>query len=244
MSAPDEIDLARAQEYALLSSLLLKAPSSELLAQLAALRGDATQLGKVHAELAGVASKSRVESVEREHFLLFSGVGRGELLPYASYYLTGFVQGRPLADLRQISLGSASSSRMNSQNRRITRESCWRSWREWRKVRGKGRQAPSVPFSTSTWSRGSRASSRTSSALSRRSSMPRSAHSAEPSLKSSVADSSCQSRTAEVANAASAGVCTQAFRTTAAPIAMRAMARQAVRKLFMGSTLHSSCPQV
>jgi TorA maturation chaperone TorD len=101
VSAPDEIDLARAQEYALLSSLLLKAPSSELLAQLASLRGDATQLGKVHAELAGVASKSRVESVEREHFLLFSGVGRGELLPYASYYLTGFVQGRPLADLRQ-----------------------------------------------------------------------------------------------------------------------------------------------
>jgi TorA maturation chaperone TorD len=38
--------------------------------------------------------------VQREFFDLFIGVGRGELLPYASYYLTGFLQDRPLARLR------------------------------------------------------------------------------------------------------------------------------------------------
>jgi TorA maturation chaperone TorD len=31
---------------------------------------------------------------------LFIGLGRGELLPYGSYYLTGFLQERPLARLR------------------------------------------------------------------------------------------------------------------------------------------------
>ena len=37
---------------------------------------------------------------EREYFDLFIGVGRGEILPYASYYLTGFLHERPLARLR------------------------------------------------------------------------------------------------------------------------------------------------
>src|SRR5258708_5243388 len=40
------------------------------------------------------------ESVERENFDLFIGLGRGELLPYGSYYLTGFLHERPLARLR------------------------------------------------------------------------------------------------------------------------------------------------
>ncbi|MBV8089725.1 MAG: molecular chaperone TorD family protein, partial [Alphaproteobacteria bacterium] len=38
--------------------------------------------------------------VAREYFDLFIGVGRGELLPYGSYYLTGFLHERPLARLR------------------------------------------------------------------------------------------------------------------------------------------------
>jgi TorA maturation chaperone TorD len=39
--------------------------------------------------------------VEREYFKLFIGLGRGDLLPYASYYLTGFLNERPLARLRE-----------------------------------------------------------------------------------------------------------------------------------------------
>ena len=46
------------------------------------------------------ASDADAERVEREFFDLFIGLGRGELLPYGSYYLTGFLHERPLARLR------------------------------------------------------------------------------------------------------------------------------------------------
>jgi TorA maturation chaperone TorD len=96
----DEIDAARAQEYALLSALLARAPDAALLARLAQLRGDASPLGVAHAGLAQAASEASVEAVEREYFDLFIGLGRGELVPYGSYYLTGFLHERPLARLR------------------------------------------------------------------------------------------------------------------------------------------------
>jgi TorA maturation chaperone TorD len=96
----DEIDLARAQEYTLLSTLLARAPNSDLLSRLSRLRGDATPLGVAHVGLAEAAAATTVQRVEREYFDLFIGLGRGELLPYASYYLTGFLHERPLARLR------------------------------------------------------------------------------------------------------------------------------------------------
>ena len=65
-----------------------------------ALRGDATPLGVAHVALAEAAAQTSVERVEREYFDLFIGLGRGELLPYGSYYLTGFLHERPLARLR------------------------------------------------------------------------------------------------------------------------------------------------
>ncbi|MFN3655873.1 MAG: Cro/CI family transcriptional regulator [Pseudolabrys sp.] len=98
----DEIDSERAQEYALLAALLASAPSSALLKQLAKLRGDATPLGLAHMGLGeAAAALDNPAQVEREYFDLFIGVGRGELLPYASYYLTGFLNERPLARLRE-----------------------------------------------------------------------------------------------------------------------------------------------
>jgi TorA maturation chaperone TorD len=96
----DETDAARAQEYALLAALLARAPDAVLLERLAALRGDATPIGLAHAAMAEGASRTNVERVGREYFDLFIGLGRGELLPYASYYLTGFLHERPLARLR------------------------------------------------------------------------------------------------------------------------------------------------
>ena len=50
--------------------------------------------------LAEAAGRTSVERVEREYFDLFIGLGRGELLPYGSYYLSGFLHERPLARLR------------------------------------------------------------------------------------------------------------------------------------------------
>jgi TorA maturation chaperone TorD len=97
----DEVDSARAQEYALLSALLARAPDAALLARMAELRGDASPLGAAHAALAEAASRTNTERVEREYFDLFIGLGRGELMPYGSYYLTGFLHERPLARLRE-----------------------------------------------------------------------------------------------------------------------------------------------
>jgi TorA maturation chaperone TorD len=98
--AVDPIDAGRAQEYALLATLLSSAPSAALLEQIAQLKGDATPLGRAHAALSDAASIAVVSEVEREYFDLFVGLGRGELLPYASYYLTGFLNERPLSRLR------------------------------------------------------------------------------------------------------------------------------------------------
>jgi TorA maturation chaperone TorD len=96
----DAIDAARAQEYALLAALLSSAPSTALLEQIAQLNGDATPLGRAHAALADAASIAVAKEIEREYFDLFVGLGRGQLLPYASYYLTGFLNERPLSRLR------------------------------------------------------------------------------------------------------------------------------------------------
>ena len=99
--ALDEIEVARAQEYTLLSTLLLRSPDAILLQRLRRLRGDESALGRAHQALAESAARTNAEGVAREYFALFVGLGRGELLPYASYYLTGFVHGRPLVTLRQ-----------------------------------------------------------------------------------------------------------------------------------------------
>jgi TorA maturation chaperone TorD len=98
----DEVDFARAQEYSLLSALLLRSPDAQMLGRLAHLRGDESPLGLAHVALGEAAARTDAISAAREHFTLFVGLGRGELLPYASYYLTGFLHGRPLASLRQV----------------------------------------------------------------------------------------------------------------------------------------------
>ncbi len=96
----DEVDLARAQEYALFSALLARAPDKDLLARIARIGGDASPLGVAHVTLAEAAAQADPGKIEREYFDLFIGLGRGELLPYGSYYLTGFLNERPLARLR------------------------------------------------------------------------------------------------------------------------------------------------
>jgi len=97
----DEIDQLRAAEYGLLSLLLGKAPDAETLKRVATLKGDASDLGIAHIELSVAAAASDDRTVSKEFFDLFVGLGRGELLPYASYYLTGFLHERPLARVRE-----------------------------------------------------------------------------------------------------------------------------------------------
>ena len=107
--ARDDHAEIRAGHYRLLSMVLAKAPTSGLLSQIGALQGDTTPLGQAYNALAGAAASAEAERVSREFFELFVGVGRGELLPYASFYLTGFLNERPLAELRAdlVALGIA-----------------------------------------------------------------------------------------------------------------------------------------
>lgn len=96
----DEIDQLRAAEWGMLAVLMGRAPDADTLGKVAAIKGDATELGMAHIALADAASKANETDVSREYFDLFIGVGRGEFLPYGSYYLTGFLHERPLARVR------------------------------------------------------------------------------------------------------------------------------------------------
>ena len=95
-----EEDRLRANWYGLLAQLLGAAPERETISRLASLSGDDSDLGKVLASLAAAARAATPETVRNEYFSLFVGVGRGELIPYGSYYLTGFLHEKPLARLR------------------------------------------------------------------------------------------------------------------------------------------------
>lgn len=95
-----EEDVLRADLYAFLSALLARPPSRVLLARTAGLTGDDSELGNGIRTLAKLAKTASPGSVEREFNTLFIGLARGELLPYASYYMTGFLNEKPLALLR------------------------------------------------------------------------------------------------------------------------------------------------
>ncbi|MEM6421154.1 MAG: molecular chaperone TorD family protein [Pseudomonadota bacterium] len=95
-----EEDALRADLYALLSALLAKPPDRAMIERVAALGGDETVLGDGIGALARVARVTTEKALDREFHHLFIGLGRGELLPYGSYYMTGFLHEKPLALLR------------------------------------------------------------------------------------------------------------------------------------------------
>lgn len=99
--AVDPIDAARAEHYLLLAALTTRPPTAELLSQLAQLKGDASPLGMAILRVADAAARTTEIKAGEEFFNLFVGVGRGELVPFGSYYLTGFLYDRPLARLRE-----------------------------------------------------------------------------------------------------------------------------------------------
>ncbi|WP_299045295.1 molecular chaperone TorD family protein [uncultured Tateyamaria sp.] len=96
-----DMDRARADLYNFLGALLAGPPDEMLLSQTAGLSGDATELGQAIGTLSKLAKVTKPKAAESEFNKLFIGLGRGELLPFASYYLTGFLNEKPLATLRQ-----------------------------------------------------------------------------------------------------------------------------------------------
>lgn len=99
-----EEDVLRAQLYGLLARVLALPMSDETLEivrGLAATDGN-TELGKALKGLGELATRTPRGIAEDEYSALFYGMGSGgELHPYASYYLTGFVYEKPLSDLRR-----------------------------------------------------------------------------------------------------------------------------------------------
>lgn len=96
-------DGLRAGLYGLLARLLAEPPA----ARLVRLLEEIEDAGAVADELAVAWRLLRIAArdcdaavLDDEYHALFIGIGRGELVPYASWYLTGFLMDRPLAQLR------------------------------------------------------------------------------------------------------------------------------------------------
>ncbi|ODV41297.1 hypothetical protein AWV79_37705 [Cupriavidus sp. UYMMa02A] len=102
--ADDAEDVARADLYGLLATLFYRAPDAALLHHIAANRAqdeDAdTVLGRAWNALCDAASTTTEAEAQEEYRELFLGVGRQEIFLYGSYYLTGFLNERPLVALR------------------------------------------------------------------------------------------------------------------------------------------------
>ena len=96
----DTEDQLRADMYSFLASLLRTEPNAELVNQLTNLESDDSPIGKSIKILSKLASSMDLPTIRDEYVRIFVGVGRGEILPFASYYLTGFLKDKPLAKLR------------------------------------------------------------------------------------------------------------------------------------------------
>lgn len=92
----------RAETYALLARLFWSAPDEGLLHVLAPMAETvaAGPVGEAWSGLGAAARATDPADADREFHTLFIGLGRGEVVPYASWYLTGFLMGRPLVALR------------------------------------------------------------------------------------------------------------------------------------------------
>jgi TorA maturation chaperone TorD len=102
-SALDE-ETARAELYGLIAELFYAPPRAELLAQLRVAATDAPAAGGFLEEpwrqLVGVSREMDDTQIQKEHDALFGGVGKPEVYVYASHFLTGFLNEKPLAQLR------------------------------------------------------------------------------------------------------------------------------------------------
>jgi TorA maturation chaperone TorD len=123
-----EEDQLRANVYVLLAQLFARAPEDGLLQQVAGLEGDDSPFGEAVRALARQAQRTTPDKVAEEHFNLFIGVGESELVPYGSYYLTGFLNEKPLARLRDDMKRLASSAPRACTRARTTSPPCARSW--------------------------------------------------------------------------------------------------------------------
>ena len=103
-SALDE-ETARAEIYGLLAQLFYQVPSPDLLAQLRVAVTDAPVAGGFLEEpwrqLVAASRVSTDADIASEYNQLFGGVGKPEIYLYASHYVSGFLNDKPVARLRE-----------------------------------------------------------------------------------------------------------------------------------------------
>ena len=103
-SCIDEEQQYRASAYSLIAALLRAAPDSQMLERLCILSEEVQGEGDslmVSMSMLGLSSKILTPTaIEDEYHDLFIGLGKGEVVPYGSWYLTGFLMEKPLSDLR------------------------------------------------------------------------------------------------------------------------------------------------
>ena len=102
-SALDE-ETARAEVYGLLAALYYAPPTPELMAQLRVAVTEAPSAGGYLEEpwrqLVAAARAIDDAAVATEYDALFGGVGKPEIYLFGSHYLSGFLNEKPLAQLR------------------------------------------------------------------------------------------------------------------------------------------------
>jgi TorA maturation chaperone TorD len=98
-------ELQRAEIYGLLAMLWLQPPDAELLQQFAVAVTEAPMPGAPleapWQALVAAMRDSGVDDSADEYAALFLGVGRPEIFLYGSFYLSGFLNEKPLALLRE-----------------------------------------------------------------------------------------------------------------------------------------------
>ena len=104
-SADDSEELARAELYGLLSRLWHAPPDEALLAQFRVAVTQAPEPGGFleapWGDLVAALRATTLAEAAAEHEALFHGVGKPEVFAYGSYHLSGFLNERPLAVLRE-----------------------------------------------------------------------------------------------------------------------------------------------
>src|SRR3954471_3147934 len=102
-SALDE-ETARAEIYGLLAQLFYAPPTPELLDALRVAVTEAPTAGAFLEEpwraLVGIARELQASDIRTEYDALFGGVGKPDVYLFGSHYLSGFLNERPLAQLR------------------------------------------------------------------------------------------------------------------------------------------------
>lgn len=98
-------DAVRANVYGLLGALLARPPTREVLDLVRRIprpgKSESGELATAWETLRLAGERANVQALDDEYHDLFIGLAHGELIPYASWYLTGMLMDQPLVYLRR-----------------------------------------------------------------------------------------------------------------------------------------------